>query len=108
MTRLAAIKLVHTVVWAIFVACILGVFVAAYAGRLGLAAVLIGVVMGEVLVLALNQLKCPLTGVAARYTEDRAPNFDIYLPRWLAEHNKEVFGTLYLLGIGYTLVRWMQ
>ena len=23
---------------------------------------------------------------------DRAPNFDIYLPRWLAQHNKTIFG----------------
>ena len=105
---LTFIKALHTVVWAGFVACILGVFVAAYTGRLGVALLLIGIVMGEVLVLALNKLKCPLTGVAGRYTEDRAPNFDIYLPRWLAEHNKEVFGTLYLLGIGYTLVQWLR
>jgi len=105
---LTFIKLLHTVVWAGFVACILGVFVAAHGGHLGVAAVLIGIVMGEVLVLALNKLKCPLTGVAARYTEDRAPNFDIYLPRWLAKHNKEVFGTLYLLGIGYTVLRWLR
>ena len=105
---LVAIKSLHTVVWALFVACILGIFVAARAGRLSLAAGLIVVVLGEVLVLVFNRLRCPLTGVAARYTEERAANFDIYLPLWLARHNKAVFGTLYLLGILYTVVEWLR
>ena len=32
--------------------------------------------------------RCPLTDVAARYTTDRAENFDIHLPLWLAKYNK--------------------
>lgn len=103
---LTAIKLLHTVVWALFVACILGIFVAARAGRLGLAAVLIGVVMCEALVLVFNRMRCPLTDVAARYTAERADNFDIYLPLFVARHNKTIFGALYLAGIVYTLVEW--
>jgi hypothetical protein len=51
---------------------------------------LTGVVVVEVVVLALNNLRCPLTGVAARYTEDRRDNFDIYLPLLLAHYNKLV------------------
>ena len=103
---LTAIKLLHTVVWALFVACILGIFVAARAGRLGWAAVLIGVVMGETLVLVFNRMRCPLTDVAARYTAERADNFDIYLPLFVARHNKTIFGALYVAGIVYTLVEW--
>jgi hypothetical protein len=105
---LIAIKLLHTVVWALFVACILGIFVSARQGQLGLAVLLIAVVLGEVLVLLFNEMRCPLTGVASRYTEERAENFDIYLPRWLAKHNKTVFGALYLAGIAYTLVEWLR
>jgi hypothetical protein len=60
----------------------------------------------EVLVLFLNGLKCPLTGIAARYTEDRRDNFDIYLPLWVARYNKEIFGTLFVAGVVYTLVAW--
>jgi hypothetical protein len=105
---LVAIKLLHTAVWALFVACILGIFVAAAERRLGLAAVLIGVVMVEVLVLVFNRMRCPLTGVAARFTADREANFDIYLPLWLARYNKQVFGTLYLLGIAFTLLVWLR
>jgi hypothetical protein len=29
---------------------------------------------------------------------DRADNFDIFLPEWLARHNKLVFGTIFALG----------
>ena len=105
---LTLIKTLHTVVWALFVACILGIFAAAHAGRLGVALVLIAVVMGEVAVLAVNRMRCPLTGVAARYTENRAENFDIYLPRWLAKHNKSVFGTLYVAGMAYALFQWLR
>ena len=42
---LTAIKLLHTAVWALFAACILGIFAAAGTGRFGLALVFIGVVM---------------------------------------------------------------
>ena len=104
---LTAIKLLHTVVWALFVACILGIFVAARAGRLGLAAVLIGVVMCEALVLVFNRMRCPLTDVAARYTAERADNFDIYLPLFVARHNKTIFGALFVAGVVLAIVRWL-
>jgi hypothetical protein len=29
--------------------------------------------------------------------EERADNFDIYLPNWVARHNKAIFGTLFVL-----------
>jgi hypothetical protein len=60
-----------------------------------------------VVVLAFNQMRCPLTSVAARYTDDRLDNFDIFLPEWLARHNKVIFGTLYLAGVLFSIVRWV-
>lgn len=104
---LVAIKLLHTAVWALFAGCILAIFPAAHAGRFRLAFLLIAGVMGEVLVLAFNRMRCPLTDVAARYTPAREDNFDIYLPLLLARHNKTIFGSLYALGLGYTLARWL-
>ena len=75
-------------------------------GRLRLAAILALVVLGEVIVLAVNRWRCPLTPIAARYTDDRRANFDIYLPEWLARYNKEIFGPLYLAGVLLLVVRW--
>jgi hypothetical protein len=103
---LRAIKILHTAVWAFFAGCILLVPVYAWWGDLRAAAVLIGVVSVEVAIILVNRWRRPLTNVAARYTEDRKDNFDIYLPLWLARYNKELFGTLFLLGVLYTLARW--
>ncbi|MBL8383807.1 MAG: hypothetical protein JNM90_12060 [Burkholderiales bacterium] len=105
---LVAVKTLHTLVWAFFVACIVGAPLAAARGRFGLAGLLIGLVLLEGIVLAVNRWTCPLTGVAARYTRERAPNFDIYLPRWLARHNKAIFTPLYLLGCLYVLAAWWR
>lgn len=104
--RLHAVRLLHTLAWAFFASCVVLIPVAAAHHRLGLAGLLIGVVAVECLVLAVNAWRCPLTDVAARFTADRRPNFDIYLPEWLARYNKEIFGTLYVAGIAWTLVSW--
>jgi hypothetical protein len=100
-TRLRAIKLAHTLVWAGFAGCILAIPVLTAQRQFGIATALAAIVMVEVIVLALNGWACPLTPVAARYTEDRRPNFDIYLPEWLARYNKHIFGPLYGLAIVY-------
>ena len=55
-----------------------------------------------------NRGRCPLTGVAAKFTEDRADNFDIYLPIWLARHNKTIFGSLFLIGELSVLGCWLK
>ena len=103
-----AIKAGHTIVWAFFVACILAVWMFAWEAEYLNAALFIGIVLIEVIVLFLNGLHCPLTPLAARYTDDRRANFDIYLPEWLAKHTKMIFGTLYVAGIALTLVGWIH
>lgn len=106
---LVTVKLLHTVIWAFFVACIVGAPLAAYRGHFTWAAALIGLVALEALVLLFNRWACPLTAVAHRYTDDRDDNADIYLPRWLARHNKTIFTPLYLLGAAYTAwAYWRQ
>lgn len=100
--------MLHTLVWAFFAACVLFIPFATHAGRFGLAALLIGFVLLEVLVLAVNQWRCPLTAVAARHTSDRQANFDIFLPRWLARHNKTIFGSLFVAGLAYTALEWFR
>ena len=106
--RLVAIKVLHTVVWAFFASCVVLIPVAALIGRLDVAAVLCALVSVEVIVLAVNAWRCPLTGVAARYTPERQPNFDIYLPVWLARYNKEIFGPLFVAGLLTTGVVWLR
>jgi hypothetical protein len=103
---LRAVKILHTLAWALFAGCIVALPVAAYFKRFQLAALLIAIVLIEVMVLLANRFRCPLTAVAARYTSDRRANFDIYLPLWIARYNKEIFGSLFVAGILFTLVQW--
>ncbi len=106
--QLRVVKVAHTAVWAFFAACVLGIPVAAARDDFGTAGLLIGCVAVESLVLVFNRMRCPLTDVAARYTADRRDNFDIYLPEWLARYNKHIFGSLYVIGIAWTLVAWLR
>jgi hypothetical protein len=102
-----AIKLLHTVVWLFLVACILAVPVAGSVHNFRLAAVFAIIVFFECLVLAFNRCRCPLSDLAARYTPETAPNFDIYLPNWLARHNKLIFGILFVAGGLLTFAEWL-
>ena len=105
--RLRTVKLLHTVVWAVFAGCIVAIPVLAWQSQLKVAAVLASGVLVEVVVLWLNGWRCPLTDVAARYTQDRRANFDIYLPEGLARYNKQIFGPLYVAGVVYAVARYL-
>ena len=105
-TVLAVIKLLHTAVWLFFAGCIVAIPIAGARSQFHLAAVLTGLVLVECAVLAVNRCRCPLTSLAGRYTEERADNFDIYLPLWLARRNKTIFGTLFAVGELCVLGQW--
>jgi len=105
---LVKIKLLHTAVWLFFVGCIVAIPIAGALCRAWWAAAFSGMVLLECAVLAVNRGRCPLTDVAARHTDERAANFDIYLPEWLARYNKESFGTLFVLGALFVVLRWFD
>ncbi len=105
---LAAIKLLHTVIWALLAGSIVALPVAGVLRRFRWAATITVVILLECGVLAANGGRCPLTDLAAQYTADRRPNFDIYLPNWLAEHNKVIFGTLFVVGEGVVVACWLM
>jgi hypothetical protein len=108
--RLVAVKLPHTLVWAFFAAsaCIVGIPIAAVLHQFRWAAILTALVTLECAVPALNRGRCPLTAIAGRYTSDRHDNFDIYLPPFVARYNKQIFGTLFVLGTLYALGVWLS
>ena len=104
---LVAIKLLHTAIWAFFVVCIAAIPVAGAFRQFRWAGVLSCLVLLECAVIAANRGRCPLTDVAARFTEERAENFDIYLPLWLARHNKTIFGTLFAVAELYVVGQYL-
>ena len=103
---LVVIKLLHTAVWLFLEGCIVAIPFAGVRREYRSAAGLIGLVLVECAVLATNRGRCPLTDLAARYTEERKANFDIYLPLWLARHNKTIFGALFAAAVLFVLARW--
>ena len=105
---LTAIKFAHTAVWAVLAGFILALPITAFLRRFDWSLVLTVVILAECGVLALNKGRCPLTGLAARFTPDRADNFDIYLPVWLARNNKTIFGTLFAVNELIVLWRWFR
>ncbi|MEP6571756.1 MAG: hypothetical protein ABJD11_03640 [Gemmatimonadota bacterium] len=106
--RLRTVRLAHTIVWAFVAGCILAIPFFAWRLEFGRVLTLAGVVLAEILVLIVNRWRCPLTDLAARYTDSRRANFDIYLPEWLARNNKMVFGLLFGAGLAFTLAQWFR
>ncbi len=104
---LTLIKIVHTAIWAVMVAALLTIPIAALRGRFRLAGWLTALISAECIVLAFNRGHCPLTDLATRFTANRAPNFDIYLPQWLAQHNKTIFGSIFVAAELVWLWRWV-
>jgi hypothetical protein len=98
----------HTIVWAFFAGCILAIPIASWRGEHRAAAWLAAAVAVEIAILVANKWRCPLTSVAARHTDDRHENFDIYLPKWLAKYNKSIFGALYVAVVVLAIVRWAR
>ncbi|MFD1470733.1 hypothetical protein ACFQ48_21080 [Hymenobacter caeli] len=104
--KLLLIKLLHTAVWAFFVAAIVYILYSGLADRLTLyTGVATGLVAGEGLVLALFDRHCPLTVLARRYSDSTKDNFDIFLPNRLARHNQLIFTVLYAVGVGLVVYR---
>jgi hypothetical protein len=78
---LTAIKLLHTVIWAFLAASILALPVAGVLQRFRWAAILSVIVLLECGVLAANGGRCPLSDLAARYTDERARHLPPELAR---------------------------
>jgi hypothetical protein len=106
--KLVGIKLLHTVIWVVLSAVIYYLLYAVITDRIdrwfwwGL-----GLVGLEIATLVLFRMSCPLTVVARRYSDSQRPNFDIYLPEWLARHNKTIYSVIMgvvLVGLVWRLV----
>lgn len=106
-SALLIVKLVHTVAWAFFASCVVAIPVLTALRHDDWARWAAVAVFVEVVILAVSGWACPLTPIAARYTSDRRPNFDIFLPQWLAHYNKEIFGSVYVAGLMGLLGRWL-
>jgi len=108
-TKLIAIKVFHTVVWVFMNVVIFYLLYAVLVDRIDRWAWICLLIIGlECAVLLFFKMYCPLTLVARRYSVSQQPNFDIYLPLWLARYNKLIYGILLagiLVGLAWRLMR---
>ena len=105
---LRQIKLLHTAIWTVMAGSVLALPWTGWFGQFRWVFWLTMLILGECLVLGINHGRCPLTDMAARYADDRACNFDIYLPLLLACNNKLIFGFLFVVGELVVLWRWAR
>ena len=100
------IRMVHTIAWAVFASSIVAIPIVTVARSIHTALWLSVLVWVEVFILAANRRRCPLTGIATRYTSDQSDNFDIFLPACLAKYNKLIFGSLFAIDELLLLWQW--
>lgn len=109
MNKLISIKILHTIIWFVIGSAIIYMLYSAIIDDLNLFTWIgVGLSVGESIVILINKWTCPLTPLAAKYTKNREPNFDIYLPRWLAKYNKNIFIPIMLIGWLLVLFRIFQ
>ncbi len=104
--KLYTIKFIHTLIWAFFVAVI---FYIVYTGFTDTVTIYtwigISLIIIEGLILLLFKMSCPLTVVARKYSDSQKDNFDIFLPNWLARHNKLIFTSIFIVGLIMVMYR---
>ena len=106
-TKLIAVKVIHTLIWVFFLSIIFYVLYGGMTNQVNRYTwIAIGLVVFEGLILLVFKMYCPLTLIARKYSDSTMDNFDIYLPNYLAKHNKRIFTTLFLAALGLVLYRW--
>lgn len=104
--KLRTIKLIHTAIWAFMVAVIFYVLYCGVFDKINIITWLsIGIIILEGLVLLAFRMYCPLTILARKYSDSTKDNFDIYLPNWIARYNKQIFTTIFLIGVVTVILR---
>ena len=106
--KLVAIKTLHTSIWLFYNVVIFYLLYAVIVDKIDLWVwICIGLVVMEGLVLLIFKWFCPLTIIARRYSDSTKDNFDIFLPNWLAKHNKLIYTSLFGLAIAILLFRYV-
>lgn len=101
--KLNFIKTIHTIIWLFFNVTLFYLFYEVFNNSIShLFWAGIGIILLECLILVSLKWTCPLTILARKYSASTKENFDIYLPLWVAKHNKTIYSILFaLLVIAY-------
>lgn len=99
-TNLTLIKLLHTIIWLLFNVIIFYFLYAVITDTIDYRVwVCLGLLVAEGIVLLVFKSICLVTVLARKYSDSQKPNFDIYLPEWLAKYNKAIYTTIVVIAI---------
>ena len=105
-SKLILIKLLHTAIWLFYVLIILYTLYAAIIDRIDFYFLIaVCLVLIEGVVLLINDWRCPLTRIGEQYSKDVSVGFDIFLPKWLAKHNKTIFTIIFSASVILAIYR---
>lgn len=94
------VKTIHSLIWLIMV---LAIFYILYAGITNHFDIYFFISMSlmvvEGIILIINRGACPLTLLSKNLKSDYCEGDDIFLPRWLAVHNRLVFTSILVVGL---------
>lgn len=104
LSQLFWIKALHTAIWIFYNVVIFYLLYAVCINRIDIW-VCFDLIVFEVVVLFLFDMRCPLTLVAENYSKSRKANFDIFLPNWLAKYNKQIYTVIILITLAILIYR---
>ena len=106
LSPLIRIRILHTAIWIFFNVVIFYLLYAVIADKIDKWVwICLGFIVLEGMVLAVFKKICPVTIMARKYSDSQEPNFDIYLPKWLAKYNKEIYTAIVLLAVVILIFR---
>jgi hypothetical protein len=106
MNYITAIKLLHTLIWGVMVSAIFYILYCGVVRKFDVSLyIAIGLISLEIITLLINKWSCPLTIIANKIDSRVLPGEDVYLPKWLAMNTKNIFGSLFILGLLVILVQ---
>lgn len=104
--ELNKLKLLHTIIWGLFVAVFLYIAVALVNNWINIILyICFLLIIIETIVLLLNKWKCPITLSAEKHTDKTSVGFDIYLPKWLAKNNKLIFSIIFVIEVAFLIIK---
>jgi hypothetical protein len=107
--KLFIIKSIHTIIWLFFNVVIFYLLYAVIVNKIDYWVwICIGLVVAEGFVLAIFKMFCPLTIMARKYSDSTKENFDIFLPNWLAKHNKLIYTSIFGIAVIILIYRTLE
>ncbi len=103
---IAMIKAIHSLIFLSMAASILYTLYSGVTGRISrLSGASIAAVLGEGLVLLLNNMRCPLTDLVEELGSEHGSVSDIFLPKWFAERIPVLFTPPFAVGVALIGIR---